>query len=42
MLTNIYTGDNQVVDVQEKISIEFGCGVYPKMSLHKNTIYILS
>ena len=42
MMTNLETGDNQVVDVEERINVEFGCGVFPKMQLHKNTIYVIS
>jgi len=41
-LTNGDTGDNELIDVSEKVEIEFGCAVYPKMELNKNQLLVIN
>jgi hypothetical protein len=35
VLTNGDTGENELLDVAEKVEIEFGLAVFPKMQLGK-------
>lgn len=42
VLTNGETGDNELIDVGEKVEIEFGCAVYPKMELSKNQLLVIN